>query len=378
MAQDERHFMVEALRLARRVLGRTAPNPAVGAVVVRDGTIVGRGATRPPGGPHAEVVALAEASITTKGATLYVTLEPCCHYGRTPPCTDAIIAAGIVRCVVAVADPFPLVNGGGMTRLRDAGIEVDLGLLTHEATDLNAGFFTHVRTGRPLVLAKYAMTLDGRIATRTGHSRWITGEEARLAAHLLRDHVDAIMVGAGTIVLDNPTLTTRVPNELAGDGGPHHPLRIVVDGRGSSPLSAQVFNPALPGQTLVATTAAAPSGWLAALSDRDVELELCGAGPVIDLGLLLDRLGCRGISTLLVEGGGQLHGAFFDTGLVDRVAAFIAPVVVGGAAAPGPVGGHGVGMMAEAIRFTEMHLRRLGDDFMVEGEVIKPPMHEVG
>ncbi len=370
-------FMHEALALARRTLGRTAPNPAVGAVVVRDGRIVGRGWTHPPGGPHAEIVALREAGKAASGATLYVTLEPCCHYGRTPPCTEAIVAASIARCVAAVADPFPLVNGGGIALLRRSGIVVEIGLKAREATDLNAGFFARVRTGRPLVLAKYAMTLDGRIATRTGHSRWITGEEARLVVHQLRDRVDAITVGAGTVIADDPALTTRLPDELAGDGGPHHPLRVVVDGRGASPLTARVFDPSLPGRTLVATTAAAAPEWLSGLAERDVELVTCGEGPELRLDVLLDWLGARGINTLLVEGGGRLLGAFFDGRLVDQIAAFVAPVVVGGSDAPGPVGGCGVPTMTEALRLTNVRLTRLGDDILVEGDVAKPPVWEV-
>ncbi len=374
---DDERFMHEALALARRALGRTAPNPAVGAVVVQDGRVVGRGWTCPPGGPHAEVVALHEAGEAAQGATLYVTLEPCCHYGRTPPCTEAIVAAGIARCVAAVADPFPLVNGAGMTLLRRSGIAVELGLKAREAIDLNAGFFARVRTGRPLVLAKYAMTLDGRIATRTGHSRWITGEEARLVVHQLRDRVDAIVVGAGTVIADDPALTTRLPDELAGDGGPHHPLRVVVDGRGSSPLTARVFDASLPGRTLVATTAAASPDWRSGLAERGVELVACGEGPRLRLDALLDRLGARGINSLLVEGGGQLLGAFFDEGLVDQIAAFVAPIVVGGSDAPGPVGGIGVPTMAEALRLTNVRLARLGDDILVEGDVAKPPLREV-
>jgi len=374
---NDKPFMHEALALARRALGRTAPNPAVGAVVVRDGRVVGRGWTHPPGGPHAEVVALREAGEAASGATLYVTLEPCCHHGRTPPCTEAIVAAGIARCVAAVADPCSLVNGGGITLLRRSGLVVEIGLKAREASDLNAGFFARVRTGRPLVLAKYAMTLDGRIATHTGHSRWITGEEARLVVHQLRDRVDAIVVGAGTVTADDPALTTRLPDELAGDGGPHHPLRVVVDGRGSSPLTARVFDPSLPGRTLVVTTAAASPEWLSGLAERDVELVTCGEGPELRLDVLLDWLGARGINTLLVEGGGRLLGAFFDGGLVDRIAAFVAPVVVGGSGAPGPVGGLGVPTMGEAVRLTNVRLARLGDDILVEGDIAKPSVGEV-
>lgn len=370
--ERDRRFMAAALRLAEAALGRTAPNPAVGAVVVRSGAVVGRGATRPPGGPHAEVVALAEAGERAAGATLYATLEPCCHHGRTPPCVEAIIAAGIARCVVAVTDPCPLVNGGGIARLRAAGVAVDVGPMASAAADLNAGFFARVRTGRPLVVAKYAMTLDGRIATRTGHSRWITGEAARLAVHRLRDRVDAVMVGAGTVGADDPALTTRLPDELAGDGGPHHPLRVVVDGRGTAPLAARVFDPALPGRTLVATTRRAPAAWREALATRGVEHLIAGDGPLVDLGAVLDHLGDRGINSLLVEGGGRLHGAFFDAGLVDRVAAFVAPVIVGGGEAPGPIGGCGVATMAEAWRLADVTLRRLGDDLLLEGRVRKP------
>ncbi|MEJ7762199.1 MAG: bifunctional diaminohydroxyphosphoribosylaminopyrimidine deaminase/5-amino-6-(5-phosphoribosylamino)uracil reductase RibD [Thermomicrobiales bacterium] len=375
---EDGQFMREALDLAVRALGRTAPNPAVGAVVVRDGHVVGRGWTRPPGGAHAEVVALAEAGADAVGATLYVTLEPCSHHGRTPPCTEAIIAAGITRCVVAVTDPFPLVAGSGISFLRQSGLAVEIGPEAREATDLNAGFFTRVRTGRPCVVAKYAMTLDGRIATRTGHSRWVTGEEARQAVHLMRDRVDAIAVGAGTVTADDPTLTTRLPVQLSGDGGPHHPRRVVIDGHGSSPLTAHLFNPELPGQTLVATTGAARPEWLAALARRGIARERCGDGPCVDLPLLLDLLGARGVNTLLVEGGGRLHGAFFDAGLVDRVSAFIAPVLVGGAESPGPVSGHGVATLAEAVRLKDVRVRRYGEDVLVEGEVVKPAAGEVG
>ena len=369
---DDVRFMHEALALARRGLGRTAPNPAVGAVVVRDGAVVGQGWTRPPGGPHAEVVALADAGEHAAGATLYVTLEPCCHHGRTPPCTDAVVAAGIRRCVVAVADPFPAVDGAGIARLRQAGIAVAVGVADEVAGDLSAGFFARVRTGRPLVTAKYAMTLDGRIATTTGHSRWITGDEARRSVHLMRDRTDAIMVGAGTVVADDPALTTRLPIEQAGDGGPHHPLRVVVDGRGRSARSARVFARDPPARRLVATTTRTPREWAASLVEDGVELVTCGDGPSVDLGVLLDELGRRGVNALLVEGGHRLHGSLFDGGLVDRVAAFVAPVLVGGEEAPGPVGGHGVASMPAAIQLTGVRVRQLGRDVLIEGGVDKP------
>ena len=372
MGESDQDWMAEALALARRALGRTAPNPAVGAVVVRDGTVVGRGATQPVGGPHAEAVALRVAGAAAGGATLYVTLEPCAHHGRTPPCAEAIIAAGIVRCVVAVGDPFPAVAGAGLDRLRAAGVAVELGLGETEAAVVNAGFFHRVRTGRPLVIAKYAMTLDGRIATHTGQSRWVTGAASRLVAHQLRDRADAIMVGAGTVRADDPRLTTRLPDDLAGEGGPHHPLRIVVDGRGRLPLAARVFAAESPGTTVVATTDLAPPVWLEALSARGVEWFATGAGPTVDLSSVLDWLGRRGVNTLVVEGGARLHGAFFDAGLVDRVAAFVAPILVGGAGAPGPVGGEGVATMAAGWRLAASSLRQIGPDLLVEGDLIRP------
>lgn len=378
MSHDDAHFMDQALTLARRALGRTAPNPAVGAVIVNAGEVVGTGCTKPAGESHAEVIALAGAGTRAAGGTLYVTLEPCCHFGQTPPCTDAIVAAGITRCVVAVADPFLLVNGGGIAQLRKAGIAVDLGLREHEAAALNAGFFTRVRTGRPLVIVKYAMTLDGRSATRTGQSQWITGEAARQMVHQQRDRVDAIMIGSGTVSVDNPALTTRMPHASAGDGGPHHPVRVVVDGRGSSPLTAQIFDPALPGTTMLATTSAVPAEWLASIAKRGIEPIMCGDGPSVDLGLLLDLLGERGINTLIVEGGSRLHGALFDAGLVDRVAAFIAPVLVGGSDALGPVGGRGVTSMADAVRLKNVQLQRYGDDMLIEGDVVASHERRVG
>ncbi len=374
-AHDER-FMQEALTLARGVAGRTAPNPAVGAVIVSGGRIVGRGATRPAGKSHAEVIALAEAGVAAGGATLYVSLEPCSHHGRTPPCTEAIIAAGVARVVVAVVDPFPVVNGSGIAALRRAGLSVDVGTCADDAHRINAGFFSRVGTGRPLVTAKYAMTLDGRIATRTGHSRWITGPDARLEAHRLRDRVDAVLVGSGTVMADDPRLTTRLSPDLAGQGGPHHPLRVVVDGRGVTPLSAKVLDPTQPGNTLVATSEASSPDWRRAIARTGNDLFVAGLGPRVDLPVLLTELGRRGCNEVMVEGGGHLIGALFDAGLVDRVAAFVAPVIAGGAAAPGPVGGHGIATMPEALRLTNRRVRQLGDDVLIEGDLTR--RHESG
>lgn len=366
-------YMKEALRLAASVRGRTAPNPAVGAVIVREGQVLGRSATRPPGSSHAEIIALHDAWSRTRGATLFVSLEPCCHVGRTPPCTDAIIRAGIARCVIATEDPFPAVAGAGITRLRDAGIEVEVGTGREEASDINAGFFQRVATGRPLIIAKYAMSLDGRIATRASDSRWITGEIARHAAHLFRDKVDAIMVGAGTVLADNPALTTRLSTSDAGVGGAHNPLRIIVDGRGVSPLESQAFSKELPGQTLVATTIAAPLEWREGLGRQGVDVMILGSGPQVDLPSLVIQLGSLGVSEMLVEGGERLHGALLDLNLVDRVAAFVAPVLIGGDAAPSPIGGKGARTMADVLRLDSVSIQRLGVDLLIEGRVPHAP-----
>lgn len=361
------HYMREALELGRYALGRSSPNPSVGAVIVdRDG-VAGCGWTQQTGGPHAEIMALREAGAKARGATLYVTLEPCSHHGLTPPCVDAILHAGIARCVVAIEDPFPRVQGKGVERLRQAGVSVEMGVCEQEAGELHAGYLGRVRSGRPLVRAKYAMTLDGRIATRTGQSQWITGHGARRHAHTFRDRTDAVIVGAGTVRADNPTLTTRLPEEFTGDGGPHHPLRIVVDGRGSTSTASNVYNPDLPGRTLVATTEAAAPAWAGELAEQGVEQIVCGSGPWVDLGMMLDQLGNRGVNEVLIEGGGRMLGSFFDAGLVDRVAAFVAPLVVGGIAAPGPVGGLGCESIGEARRLSDVRVTMIDGDLLLEG-----------
>jgi diaminohydroxyphosphoribosylaminopyrimidine deaminase/5-amino-6-(5-phosphoribosylamino)uracil reductase len=370
----DRRWMREALALGNRARGRVSPNPAVGALLVADGEVVGRGWTQPPGGAHAEVVALADAGDRARGATLYVTLEPCGHHGRTPPCADAVIAAGVARVVAAMADPNPLVAGGGLARLRAAGIEVTAGVEDAAARDAHAPFLHRLATGRPLVIAKYAATLDGRIATATGDSRWITGDAARLEAHRLRDRVAAIAVGAGTVLADDPLLTTRLP---ATEGAPHHPLRVVVDGRGRSPLTARIFDPALPARTCVLTSDLAPATWRADLAARGVEVATLGPGPRLPVAAILAHLGALGVDSLLVEGGGDLLGAFFDAGAIDRVVAFVAPVIVGGASAPGPVGGSGIAALRHAPRLTGMQVRQIGDDILIEGRVAVASAGEV-
>jgi diaminohydroxyphosphoribosylaminopyrimidine deaminase / 5-amino-6-(5-phosphoribosylamino)uracil reductase len=355
--------MRSAFALARRAEGRTSPNPMVGAVIVKDGRVVGEGYHRRAGEPHAEVEALRDAGDSARGATMYVTLEPCAHYGRTPPCVDAIIAAGVAEVQYAVGDPNPRVNGKAHAQLEAAGVIASRGLCEDEALELNQPFFKHVTTGRPLVTAKFAMSLDGRIATRAGDSRWISNEASRQRSHELRNVTDAILIGAGTVLADNPRLTTRLSPLYAREGPDdvRHPLRIVADSRCRAPLLAGIFDPALPGRTVLATTAAAPGAHCAELTARGVEiwtLPADGNGRV-SLPALLDEIGRRGMLTLLVEGGSELLGAFFAEKLVDRVWAFIAPLVIGGRNAPGPVGGSGIEALAQAIRLRQLQVEMI-------------------
>jgi diaminohydroxyphosphoribosylaminopyrimidine deaminase / 5-amino-6-(5-phosphoribosylamino)uracil reductase len=365
--------MRRALEHARTARGRVAPNPAVGAVVVRDGIIIGGGATLPPPGPHAEVVALAAAGARARGADLYVTLEPCSHHGRTPPCTNAILDAGIRRVVAATGDHDPLVDGRGFSQLRAAGITVEVGLYGGDATELMAGFFHRVRTGRPRVIAKFASSLDGCIATHTGHSRWITGPASRAEVHALRDQVDAILIGVGTLLADDPLLTTRLADDIAGYGGPHHPLRVVLDSVARTPPTARMLAHDTPGSTLILTGPDAPPDRVATLEAAGAEvigLENCGNR--VDIRAALDLLGSRGVNDLFVEGGSGVHGAFFDARLVDHAVIFIAPTIVGGRAAPRPVGGLGVAAMPEAARLVDQQVDIVGGDIRVSGRIVYP------
>ncbi|MFA7249833.1 MAG: bifunctional diaminohydroxyphosphoribosylaminopyrimidine deaminase/5-amino-6-(5-phosphoribosylamino)uracil reductase RibD [Dehalococcoidia bacterium] len=357
-----------ALEESRAALGQTSPNPAVGAVVVRDGRIVGRGHTLPPGQAHAEVVALRDAGGAARGAEVYVTLEPCSHHGRTPPCTDALIAAGVAAVHYSILDPDPRVAGSGAQALRDAGIRVTEGDGAAEAERLNEGFLKHRRTGLPFVIAKYAASLDGRIAAASGDARWVSGEGARAWAHELRTQVDAILAGSRTVLADDPHLTARPGGELAA----RQPLRVVLDGAGRVPPGARVFDGAA--RTLLATTAATPEGWRAAIAGRGAEVAVLpeGVDGHVDLDALLRLLGSRDVLTLLAEGGGELLGALFDQHYVDRLYAVIAPVIIGAAGAPGAVAGRGAAMMREAPRLRELTVDRIGDDILVGGLPVWP------
>ena len=357
------NYMRRAASLASKALGSTSPNPAVGAVVVKDGEIVGEGFTQPPGGDHAEVVAIKQAGALADGATLYVTLEPCNHLGRTPPCTDAIITSGISTVHAAVRDPNPAIAGGGLERLEAVGVRTHFGAEAGAVQRQLEAWLKFVTTGRPFITAKFAMSLDGKIATRTGDSKWITGEKARWYVHKMRARTDAIMVGIGTVLADDPRLTAR---DEKGNPLARQPLRVVVDTLGRLPAMARLISE--PGETLLAV---GPGVDL-------LQNEGLGNGPEIqqfpvrdghiDLERLIEFLAAeREITSIMVEGGGTLLGSLFDLGLVDKVVAFVAPTIIGGADAPPPVGGSGVEMMADALELERVRWKRLGRDMLITG-----------
>ncbi len=359
-------YMKRALALAGQGAGWTSPNPMVGAVIVNNGQIVGEGYHHRAGDPHAEVEALRMAGTAARHATLYVTLEPCNHHGRTPPCTEAIIAAGISEVFYAISDPNPTVAGNGHQRLAFAGVSVQRGPCTEDALYLNRFFFHYITTQQPYIIAKFAASLDGKIATYTGHSQWITGEAARLESHKLRHACDAILVGANTVIHDDPQLTTRLPEQPVS-----HPVRIVLDSQGRVPVSARLFDPLLPRKTLVVTTTKVAAERLETLHRQNVETLVLPAkeNGWIDLACLPIELGKRGIISLIVEGGGQVLGSFFEAGLVDEVWAFIAPLIIGGTKAPGPVAGQGVSMLPAACALNKTTVTQLGPDFLIRGLV---------
>jgi diaminohydroxyphosphoribosylaminopyrimidine deaminase/5-amino-6-(5-phosphoribosylamino)uracil reductase len=353
-------MMRAALALARRGLGKTSPNPAVGCLIVREGAVVGRGWHKKAGTPHAEVHALNEAAGLAAGADAYVTLEPCAHFGKTPPCARALVAAGVGRVFVAMVDPNPLVAGKGIEILREAGIEVHVGLLEGPARELNLPFIKWIETGRPFVILKSALTMDGKSATASGDSRWITGDRSRREVHRLRGVMDAIMVGVGTVVKDDPLLTCRVP-------GGKDPIRVVVDSTLRIPLHAAVFNQHSAARTIVATCSS-DAARLAALASHGGQVLACAEHEGrVDLGDLFGQLGALGIQSILLEGGSHLAGAALRAGLIDRCMIFLAPKLVGGVGM-GLFAGEGVSMMGDALRLEEMTVKRIGADLLVQGK----------
>ncbi len=360
-------FMDQALDLARR--SRPSPNPQVGAVVVRDGKVVGRGYHVAPGEPHAERNAIKEAGPAAAGADLYVTLEPCCHQGRTGPCTDEIRAAGLRRVAIGIVDPDPRVNGRGIACLEADGLEVVLGVRADECRSLLAGYWMHRVQGRPLVTLKVATTLDGRLATVTGHSRWISGEASRRRVHELRAGNDAVLVGVGTVLADDPLLTVR-----HADG--RSPLRVVLDSRLRTPADARLLATAGEAPVLLAHTAEGRAG-VAALAGRDgVELLECPAADRsrVDLARVLDRLAARGVLSLLVEGGAAVHGAFIATGLADRAVLFVAPRVFG--SGQSWLAFDGVRKVGDGPTLTDLVVERLETDIVIQGRFSHSPDFE--
>jgi diaminohydroxyphosphoribosylaminopyrimidine deaminase/5-amino-6-(5-phosphoribosylamino)uracil reductase len=353
-------FMKMALALAGRGLGRVAPNPAVGCVIVRDGIVVGRGWTQPGGRPHAEAEALARAGKLAQGATAYVTLEPCAHHGKTPPCAEALIAAGIARVVGAVSDPDPRVAGKGFAMLEKAGIEVEEGVCFQQARHLNEGFFLKIMDERPLITLKIASSADGRTATRTGHSRWITGDTARERGHLLRATHDAIMIGSATAVVDDPTLTCRLPGL-----GSRSPVRIVADGRLRLPLTSKLVRDAKKTPVWVLTFAGSEPERRSAFRDCGVELidVPAGADGLMDMKAAMKILASRGLTRVLVEGGARLASSLMRAHLVDRIEWFRSSTVIGGDGYPA-IAALGIERADAAPRLTLTDTLALGDDML--------------
>jgi diaminohydroxyphosphoribosylaminopyrimidine deaminase/5-amino-6-(5-phosphoribosylamino)uracil reductase len=355
--------MSRALELARRGEGLVEPNPMVGCVIAQAGEVVGEGWHRRFGGAHAEVEALRVAGARARGATLYCTLEPCRHHGKTPPCTQAILAAGVRRVVCAMRDPFPAVSGRGIAELQAAGVLVEVGLLEADAAGLNAPYLKLLAGGRPWIIAKWAMSLDGRMATRGGDSRWISGEQSRAIAHGLRSRVDAIVIGSGTARIDDPLLTAR-------PAGPRTAARIVVDSHCRLAGASQLIRTAAEAPVIVAAGPESTSAERQRLSDHGVEVLLCDAATHLErLAQLLDELGRRRMTNVLVEGGGRLLGSLFDMRAIDELHVFIAPKLFGGAGAPAPLSGAGIEKMTEAVDLAEVEWQRTGDDMYLRGRI---------
>ncbi|MGM0899546.1 MAG: bifunctional diaminohydroxyphosphoribosylaminopyrimidine deaminase/5-amino-6-(5-phosphoribosylamino)uracil reductase RibD [Bacillota bacterium] len=352
----DQEYMKLAIELARSAAGQTSPNPNVGAVVVKNNQIVGMGAHLKAGEPHAEVHAIRMAGEKTKGATIYVTLEPCSHHGKTPPCADLIIASGIERVVVASTDSNPLVAGRGISKLKDAGISVETGVLENEALELNEIFFHFIETGLPYVTLKSASSLDGKTATATGESKWITGEAARHDVHRLRHRHDAILVGVNTVIADDPSLTTRLP------GGGKNPVRIILDSTLRTPLSARVVRDG-EAPTWLITTSKAEKAKVAEMEAHGVEVVVLTE--TLTIPEILKSLAERGITSLFVEGGAEVHGSFLKAGAFQQLISYMAPKLIGGKSAPSVFGGEGLVHIEDAVSLRIKDVTMIGDDIRV-------------
>lgn len=359
--------MQAALVLARKGLGLTAPNPMVGAVIVKNGEIVGSGFHPRAGEPHAEIFALREAGERALNAEIFVTLEPCNHQGRTPPCTEAIIRSGIRRVVIGTSDPNPVVTGQGAARLKAAGIKVETGLLEQECSQLNEAWNKYITTGLPFVTLKSAASFDGRIATRTGNSQWITNEKSRQYVHQLRAAHDAILIGIGTLLKDNPRLTARLPGEE-----PRNPYRIVVDSLLRTPLDSKIFGPDGPQKMFLATRQQSEEK-LASYRNRVKDILILPTNNLgqIDLKELIKELGQREITSLLIEGGSEINGSARDNQIIDKICFFYAPILVGGRGSLGMISGEGSETIAQALPVKDISIRHFDDDLCLEGYTIK-------
>jgi diaminohydroxyphosphoribosylaminopyrimidine deaminase/5-amino-6-(5-phosphoribosylamino)uracil reductase len=358
-------FMKRALDLARRGRGRTSPNPLVGAVIVKAGQVVGEGYHQKAGTPHAEIHALNAAGENAKGATLYTNLEPCCHWGRTPPCTEALLQAEVAQVYVAEVDPNPNVAGKGIRQLQKAGIRVHVGLCAEKAAWLNEVHRKYIQTGKPFVILKTAMSLDGKIATASGESQWITSEASRQCGHEIRDTVDAILVGSGTVVRDNPALTTRLQ-----DGKGQDATRIVLDSHGGTSTDARIFNPESKAGVIVAVTPDAPAQNINALEKAGAEvITVPEAHGKVCFKRLMEILGEREMTSVLIEGGGEINASAVAAGVVDKVMCFVAPKLIGGRNAPGPIGGEGVSSLSDVPKLKRISITPIpdSDDFLIEG-----------
>ena len=360
---DDERWMKRALYLAEKGRGRTSPNPMVGAVLVKNGRVVGEGHHIKAGEAHAEILALRQAREEAKGATLYLNLEPCTHYGRTPPCAPAVIEAGVRRVVIGMEDPNPLVRGKGLESLRSAGLNVEIGVLEKACRRLNEAFCKYILKKEPFVILKVAATLDGKIAAREGDSKWISGEGSRCLVHRLRNQVDGIVVGIGTIVKDDPMLTARIK-------GGRDPDRVILDSRLRIPENAKVIEIS-PSKTIVATTELAPKDKRERLEKKGVRvLVLDSEEGRVSLKTFLSRLGEMEMVTVLVEGGSQVNGAFLDESLIDKILLFLSPKLIGDPQAIGIFGGKGVATIKEAISLDEFRVRRIGGDLLLEGYIM--------
>ena len=349
-------YMRRALALAKRGAGKVAPNPMVGCVLVKDGRIVGQGFHKKYGGPHAEVEALRDAGKSARGSTAYVTLEPCAHYGKTPPCADALIAAGVVRVAAAMRDPNPLVNGRGLRRLAKAGVACSTGTLEKQSRELNKVFVSRVTRKRPYVILKAALSLDGKMATAAGKSKWITSGRSRAEAHKLRAAADAVLVGIGTVLADDPALTSH--------GKGKNPIRIVLDSKGKMPFGAKVLDASAP--TIVF---AAGHGREDGPTSGVEYVTVPNKNGHLDLKAVLRKLTERGVGTLLVEGGAEVHTSFLKAGLADEVRLFLAPKLIGGQDAKNFFGGKGIRSLTQALALTGVQTRKLGPDLLVSGKI---------